>query len=55
MTVVFVHGSPETAELWDPLRAVLSRDAVALSLPGFGAPRPHPDRAATGQCGATTS
>jgi pimeloyl-ACP methyl ester carboxylesterase len=41
MTVVLVHGVPETAALWDPLRAVLGRnDVEALSLPGFGAPRP---------------
>jgi pimeloyl-ACP methyl ester carboxylesterase len=40
MTVVLVHGSPETAEIWRPLQAVLSRESVALSLPGFGAPRP---------------
>src|SRR6185295_10577729 len=41
MTVVLVHGVPETAALWDPLRAVLGRDDVeALSLPGFGVPRP---------------
>ena len=42
MTVVLVHGVPETAALWDPLRAVLGRDDVeALSLPGFGVPRPE--------------
>ncbi|GHC77916.1 alpha/beta fold hydrolase [Streptomyces flavofungini] len=40
MTTVFVHGVPETAEVWDPLRARLSRDSVALRLPGFGAPVP---------------
>jgi pimeloyl-ACP methyl ester carboxylesterase len=34
MPVVFVHGVPETAALWDDVRAVLGRpDAVALSLP----------------------
>ena len=39
MTVVLVHGNPETAAIWDPLRAVLGRDdVVALSPPGFGAP-----------------
>ena len=39
MTVVRVHGNPETAAIWDPLRAVLGRDdVVALSPPGFGAP-----------------
>jgi pimeloyl-ACP methyl ester carboxylesterase len=41
MTVVLVHGNPETAKLWDPLRAELGRDdVVALSPPGFGAPVP---------------
>jgi len=47
MTVVLVHGNPETAAIWDPLRAVLGRDdVVALSPPGFGAPV-DPDFAAT--------
>jgi pimeloyl-ACP methyl ester carboxylesterase len=42
MTVVLVHGVPETAGLWDPLRAVLGRDDVeVLSLPGFGCSRPE--------------
>jgi pimeloyl-ACP methyl ester carboxylesterase len=40
MTVVFVHGLPETSEIWDPLREVLDRESVAVSLPGFGVPRP---------------
>ncbi|MBW3574257.1 MAG: alpha/beta hydrolase [Actinobacteria bacterium] len=41
MPAVFVHGVPETARVWDPLTAQLSRsDTVALSLPGFEAPRP---------------
>ena len=41
MTVVLVHGNPETASVWDPLRAELGRDdIVALSPPGFGAPLP---------------
>ena len=41
MTVVLVHGNPETASVWDPLRAQLGReDVVALSPPGFGAPVP---------------
>ena len=41
MTVVLVHGNPETALIWDPLRAELRRDDVlALSPPGFGAPVP---------------
>jgi pimeloyl-ACP methyl ester carboxylesterase len=41
MPIVFVHGVPETAAVWDPLRSRLRRaDAVALQLPGFGCPRP---------------
>jgi len=41
MTVVLVHGNPETAAIWDPLRIELGRDdVVALSPPGFGAPVP---------------
>jgi pimeloyl-ACP methyl ester carboxylesterase len=41
MTVVLVHGNPDTAAVWDPLRAALGRDdVVALSPPGFGAPVP---------------
>lgn len=39
MTVVFVHGNPETDAIWGPLIAVLGRDdVVRLSPPGFGAP-----------------
>jgi pimeloyl-ACP methyl ester carboxylesterase len=38
--LVFVHGVPETAALWDRLRAQLDEASVALSLPGFGCPRP---------------
>jgi pimeloyl-ACP methyl ester carboxylesterase len=41
MPAVLVHGVPETAEVWDPLRAELARDdVVAVRLPGFGCPRP---------------
>src|SRR3954447_8897781 len=40
MTVALVHGLPETAAIWEPLRHVLNRDAVAVALPGFGAARP---------------
>jgi pimeloyl-ACP methyl ester carboxylesterase len=41
MTVVFVHGNPETSSIWDPLFAEMGRsDTVALSPPGFGAPLP---------------
>lgn len=42
MTVVFVHGNPETDAIWGPLTAVLGRDdVVLLSPPGFGAPLPE--------------
>lgn len=42
MPVVFVHGNPETAAIWDDLRAAMGRDdTVALSPPGFGAPVPE--------------
>jgi pimeloyl-ACP methyl ester carboxylesterase len=40
MTAVFVHGFPETKQIWDSLRRVLDRDSSALALPGFGTPRP---------------
>ncbi|HYO00414.1 MAG TPA: alpha/beta hydrolase [Mycobacterium sp.] len=41
MTVVLVHGNPETDAVWDPLVEVLGRDdVVRLSPPGFGAPLP---------------
>lgn len=41
MTVVLVHGNPETEAIWDPFRAELGRDdVIALSPPGFGAPMP---------------
>jgi pimeloyl-ACP methyl ester carboxylesterase len=41
MTVVLVHGNPETAAVWKPLRGELGRDdVVTLSPPGFGAPVP---------------
>lgn len=39
MTAVFVHGVPETTEVWSPLVAELERDdVVCLPLPGFGGP-----------------
>ena len=42
MTVVLVHGNPETADVWDPLVGALGRDdVVRLSPPGFGAPVPE--------------
>ena len=41
MTVVLVHGNPETDAVWGPLLAELNRDdVVRLSPPGFGAPVP---------------
>ena len=41
MPVVLVHGNPETAAIWDDLRAALDRtDVRALSPPGFGTPAP---------------
>jgi pimeloyl-ACP methyl ester carboxylesterase len=43
MTVVFLHGVPETRVVWDGLTQVLGDegvDSVALMLPGFGCERP---------------
>ncbi len=41
MTLVFVHGNPETAAIWGPLLEELGRqDVILLSPPGFGAPVP---------------
>jgi hypothetical protein len=41
MPAVFVHGNPETGEVWDGLRSELRRsDTVAVSMPGFGCSRP---------------
>ncbi|MEM7342420.1 MAG: alpha/beta fold hydrolase [Actinomycetota bacterium] len=41
MTIVLVHGNPETAAIWELLIAELGRDdIVTLSPPGFGAPVP---------------
>jgi pimeloyl-ACP methyl ester carboxylesterase len=41
VTVVLVHGNPETAAIWGPLVDALGReDVVRLSPPGFGAPLP---------------
>jgi pimeloyl-ACP methyl ester carboxylesterase len=41
MSVVLVHGVPDTHRLWDPLRSQLQRsDVIPVSLPGFGAPVP---------------
>jgi pimeloyl-ACP methyl ester carboxylesterase len=39
MTIVLVHGNPETDALWGPLVDAIGRtDVVRLSPPGFGAP-----------------
>lgn len=41
MPAVFVHGVPDTAALWDPIRARLQRrDTIAVALPGFGCDLP---------------
>ena len=41
MTVVLVHGNPETDAIWGPLVDALWRDDVVRpSPPGFGAPLP---------------
>ncbi len=45
MTVVFIHGVPETSAIWGPMVDALHRrrvtDVVLLSPPGFGAPLPE--------------
>jgi pimeloyl-ACP methyl ester carboxylesterase len=40
LTVVFVHGFPETKAIWESLRDIVDDDAVAVALPGFGSERP---------------
>jgi len=41
MTIVLVHGNPETDAIWRPMLRELGRDdVVCLSPPGFGAPVP---------------
>lgn len=41
MPVVFLHGVPDTASVWDAVVSCLDRkDVVRLSLPGFGCPLP---------------
>ena len=41
MTLVLVHGNPETDAVWSPLVDALGRtDVVRLSPPGFGTPLP---------------
>ncbi len=37
---VFVHGVPETADLWNKVRPLMGGESVALALPGFGCERP---------------
>lgn len=42
MSIVLVHGNPETDAIWGPLIDALGRDdVVRLSPPGFGAPLPE--------------
>tara|TARA_B100001123_G_C15057815_1_gene926290 strand:- start:130 stop:873 length:744 start_codon:yes stop_codon:yes gene_type:complete len=42
MSVVLVHGNPETDAIWGPLRTELGRDdLIALSPPGFGSALPQ--------------
>src|SRR5262245_20155834 len=39
--IVFVHGVPETAHLWNGVREALGRsDTIAVELPGFGCAKP---------------
>jgi pimeloyl-ACP methyl ester carboxylesterase len=40
MTAVFVHGVPETADVWDAVTHHLTGNVVTLNLPGFGTPLP---------------
>jgi pimeloyl-ACP methyl ester carboxylesterase len=41
MTIVLVHGNPETDAIWGPLVDAFGRtDVVRLSPPGFGSPLP---------------
>jgi pimeloyl-ACP methyl ester carboxylesterase len=41
MTIVLVHGVPESAAIWDEMLTQMQRDdVVALSPPEFGAPVP---------------
>ena len=42
MSVVLVHGNPETDAIWGPLRTELGRDdVITLSPPGFGSTLPQ--------------
>ncbi len=38
--IIFVHGVPETAALWDKVRSHIDAESAALAPPGFGCPRP---------------
>ena len=53
MTKVFVHGNPETSDIWGPLVELLEErritDVVCLSPPGFGAPAPKGFTATRGE------
>lgn len=41
MTIVLVHGNPETDAIWRPMLQELGRDdVICLSPPGYGAPVP---------------
>ncbi|CAO5166223.1 Pimeloyl-ACP methyl ester carboxylesterase [Frankia sp. AiPs1] len=40
MTIVLVHGVPETAGVWDAVRARLDGPSMAVELAGFGSPTP---------------
>lgn len=37
---MFIHDALETSIVWEPLQEVLSRESLALALPGFGAELP---------------
>ena len=41
LTIVFVHGLPETYEIWDSLRKKINQDTIAVTLPGFGNKPPN--------------
>ena len=40
MAIVFVHGVPETASVWEGVRSAIDAESVAVSLPGFRNPLP---------------
>lgn len=41
MTVVLIHGVPETPAVWDRLAPLLDQPSIRLALPGFGNRRPE--------------